>query len=79
MSAGTHAYINCDHLDKSAPPGRRGCAERIEEGQTRAEVRRIAKARGWLTGVHMDGSPGTRDFRGLWDYCPAHKPAPREG
>ena len=79
MSAGTHAYISCDHMDMAAPPGRRGCPARIEEGWTKAEVRRIARKRGWLTGVHADGTPGTRYFRGMWDYCPEHKPAPKEG
>ena len=80
MSAGTHAYIACDYRNPDAPAGQqRMCPERIDEGQTRAEVRRIAKSRGWLTVVHMDGRPGTRDWRGLWDYCPAHHPAPKEG
>jgi len=74
MSAGLSAYVTCDHLDRSAPVGHKMCPERIDEGETKAEVRRVARQRGWLTGVHSDGSRGTRQLPGRWDYCPGHKP-----
>ena len=70
MSAGTHAYVSCDHLDMDAPVGRRGCRERVDEGWTKTEARRAAKRLGWTVGVHANGTKRGGDF----DYCPAHKP-----
>lgn len=76
MSAGTYAYVSCDGRDSDAAPGRRLCPERIEEGRTEAQARKIARERGWLTCVHADGSKPIRGIGlGLFDYCPAHKPS----
>lgn len=78
MSAGTYAYVSCDHHDRDAPAGLRLCYARIEEGSTKAEARRAARKAGWLTAVHHDGTPGTRRLPGLWDFCAEHKPG-KEG
>lgn len=79
MTAGTHAYVACNGWDSTELGGKRYCTERIEEGSTKAEARRIARRRGWLTGVHSGGQPSTRKLPGWFDFCPAHKPAPAEG
>lgn len=71
MSAGTHAYVSCNGHDGN----HRYCTERIDEGATKAEARRVARSRGWLTSVY---SNGTKPYKGgplgLFDFCPAHKP-----
>jgi hypothetical protein len=74
VTAGTSAYVWCDYLDMTAPPGRRVCPGRIEEGQTRAEARRAAKKLGWAVAVHVRSTKRGGDF----DYCPDHKPADPE-
>ena len=71
MSAGTRAYVDCDHLDMDAPAGQRVCPERVNEGWTKVEARRAAKKLGWTVGVHARSTRRGGDF----DYCPAHKPA----
>jgi hypothetical protein len=70
VSAGTHAYVSCDHLDMDAPPGHRACKERIDQGWTKTEARRAAKRLGWIVGVHASSTKRGGDF----DYCPDHKP-----
>jgi hypothetical protein len=80
MSAGVHAYVQCDFWDRSKPASGGMCRERIEEGFTLAEARHAARAAGWLTAVHADGSAVAsrrlNPSRTLFDFCPDHKPAP---
>jgi hypothetical protein len=76
MTASTHAYVSCDHHDGSKPKGDPGrwCEARINEGATKAEARKIARRRGWLTGVHSDGTKPSRPSWGHFDFCPLHHP-----
>lgn len=73
MTAVAYAYVTCDHS-----PGGQQCPERIG-GQTKAAVRRTASQRGWLTGVHHDGTKPRLGGPAVFDFCPSHKPAPKEG
>lgn len=79
MTAVSSAYVSCDYRDRTATYGSPGCAERID-GETKAAARRIARQRGWLTGVHHDGTKPLRGFSpAIFDFCPTHKPVPKEG
>ena len=80
MSAYTNAVVRCN-----APKG--ACQASVESGDhdgswvtlwTKAEARAEARKRGWLVRVHHDGIP---DPRGLFDFCPDHRPdrKPQEG
>lgn len=76
MTAVVHAYVSCDHADQT-PAGPQRCPGRID-GETKAGARRIARQRGWLTGVHHDGTKPVRGFGpAIFDFCPDHKPAPK--
>jgi hypothetical protein len=74
VSAGSNAYVSCNNLDRSKPPGERLCHERIEEGETAAQARAIARKRGWLVRVHASGAKPSRPSYGRFDFCPRHRP-----
>jgi hypothetical protein len=74
VTAGTWAYVSCNYLDREAPAGRRHCDSEIRELGTVAQARKIARAAGWLTQVHPDGSKPSRPSLAGFDYCPEHRP-----
>jgi len=68
--------VRCDYWNPDAPLGERGCHEIVEEGITRAQVRKAAKAAGWTVNVRSERQRRLRlDGK---DYCANHKPEPEE-
>ena len=74
MSTYLHAMVSCDYWNPEAPAGARLCYENVEEGFTKAEARKAAKALGWTVNIRSE----TRRRLRLdgHDYCANHKPEP---
>jgi len=74
VSTSLHAMVRCDYWNPDAPAGERGCHGTVEEGFTKAAVRKAAKTLGWTVNVRSErqrrlGIDGK-------DFCPSHKPEP---